>query len=118
MAWMEGLAGAERAKMSVLRYGIARYIQSQLPEIDPVYKIRVMPLNDEVIITGTNPTVEPAVKWELTVPYPAWLVDFLDDDDRFELLLPGCEEKLEEVLQRIYEWCQESDEYRPLITPV
>lgn len=112
--WMELLDGAERvgrikrAKMSVLRYGIQRYIQSRLPEIDMRFRVRLEPMDDCIEITCKDPAVPKAADdWEVTVDYPDWLVNFLDDDERFTLMLPGCPEKLGEVLQQIYEYCAE-----------
>jgi hypothetical protein len=118
--WMEGLTGAERngriarSKLSVLRYGIQRYVQSQLPEIDQRFRLDVEPYDDSIRIAGRDP-VTPVDNWEITVAYPIWLQEFLDDDDRFALMVPGCTDKLEEVLQRVFEWCREHEDYRVLV---
>lgn len=123
MKWMELLEGAERvgrirrAKMSVLRYGIQRYVQSQLPEIDPIYRLYISPLDDSITIEGRHPSQEPGLRWLISVDYPLWLQDFLDEDENFLLMLPEDETKLQEVLQRIYEWCYGHVEYHVLVTP-
>jgi hypothetical protein len=129
MNWMEGLTNAERVgriarariggqKVSVLRYGIERYVQSQLPEMDRVWRLRLYPMDTEIIITGRNPTVEPEQRWEIAAPYPQWLLDFFEDDTGFDLLMPECEDKLGEVLQKMYEWCWNySPTYRKLVQP-
>lgn len=127
MTWMEGLGNAERVgrikrakiggqPVSILRYGIERYVQSQLPEIDPVWRLRLYPMDTEIIIEGRNPTVTPEARWEITAPYPTWLVDFFESDVGFDLLMPDSEDKLGEVLQEIYAWCYEySPTYRRLV---
>ena len=128
MRWMEGLTQAERigrikrSKYSVLRYSIRQFVITQLGTVLQGtthwhdYKLTVVPMNDEVIITGTNP-LSPEHNWEITQPYPDWLFDFLDDDDNFPLLLPDCNEKLGEVIQRVYEWCYSHPPYDILVKP-
>lgn len=122
MKWMDGLQQAERvgrikrAKMSVLRYGIQRYVQSQLPEIDPVFRLDISPMDDEITIGGRNP-LTPENNWLLTFAYPIWLQDFFAEDENFDLLLREDETKLQEVLQRIFEWCYEHKQYRCLVEP-
>lgn len=121
MKWMDGLQQAERvgrikrAKMSVLRYGIQRYVQSQLPTIDPIFRLSVLPWGEEIEILGRNP-ITPEQDWTLEFPYPSWLRDFFEEDENYELLVPTNETKLQEVLQRIYEWCYEHKQYQCLVT--
>lgn len=120
MSWMEGLAGAERvgriarSKNSVLRYGISRYVQSQLPTIPDDWRLYLFPMDTEIVVKGRYKT-EPHEEWEIHAPYPEWLVDFLDDDERFNLLLPESDAKLEEVLQQIYEFCYHHDRYKYMV---
>lgn len=122
MHWMEGLANAERigristSRQSVLRYGIRQFIVSQLPEISPDWKVTVAPMDDEVEVRGRNP-LNPDTDWEVIVRYPMWLQDFLEEDENFELMVPGCDEKLGEVLQRIFEWCAKTPPYDLLVKP-
>lgn len=119
--WMEQLDGAERvgrikrSKLSTLRYGLARYVQSQLPDIDPVWRIRIHPYNDVVVVHGQNPTVVPHENWELQIDYPEWLAEFFDDPKNFDLLRREDNSKLEEVLQRIFEWCYYHPDYHSLV---
>lgn len=121
MHWMEGLAQAERvgrikrSKFSVLRYGIRQFLVTSIatgvPESED-YKVIIEPWDDEVIIQASTNTQ--ARQWE--VAYPDWLVDFLDEEENFWLMTRRCEEKLEEVLQRIYEWCMAHPPYDILVT--
>lgn len=124
MHWMEGLAQAERigrikkSKQSVLRYGVRYFLMAQIStQVTGVdgYKLTITPMDDEVYIELVNRNAPGNI--EMTVAYPDWLLDFLDDDENFALMVPGCEEKLGEVLQRIYEWCLEHPPYDILVRP-
>lgn len=118
--WMEGLTQAERigrikrSKQSVLRYGIRQFLVSQINVASDAYvdhKVAVCPMDDEVIVSLKKVGYENNV----IVPYPDWLLDFLEEEENFALLLPDCEEKLGEVLQRIYEWCRTHPPYDLLV---
>lgn len=120
--WMEGLSGAERvgrikrSKLSVLRYGVRQFLVTQISTSTNAYeshKLQIDPLDDEVQIWLRNEDDDIT----LNIPYPDWLVDFLDDDENFALMLPVCDDKLEEVLQRIYEWCRSHPPYDILVRP-
>lgn len=117
IAYMEGLAKAEqtgrikRAKMSPLNYGLRRFLESNMPTTNN-NTIRIIPQDEQLFLTGSDSQFGP---WKHEVIYPVWFLDFVEDDERFELLLPGSEAKLEEVLQQIYEWCLNDERYRSLV---
>lgn len=129
MHWMEGLTQAERigrikkSKYSVLRYAIRQFLVTQISTQTDLYaagKVTVVPMDDEVEIAYMyrESHDDDCVLQEqrtVTVTYPDWLLDFLDDDENFALMLPECEEKVGEVIQRIYEWCLGHPPYNLLV---
>ena len=125
MHWMEGLTQAERigrikrSKYSVLRYSIRQFLVTQVSGVTQGtafhvdYTFKIMPMDDEIVIRFYNEEDDRT----LNIPYPDWLLDFLDDDENFALMLPDDDNKSGEVIQRIYEWCLEHPPYDILVRP-
>jgi hypothetical protein len=118
--WMEGLTQAERvgrikrSKMSTLRYGLRQFLMTQISASTRAYEshtLQITPMDDEVQIWLHNENDDIT----LGIAYPFWLQDFLTEDENFALLLPDCEEKIAEVLQRIHEWCLANSPYDLLV---
>ncbi len=111
--WSELLSGAEktgriaRSKQSALMYCLHKYVLRRITDDATfgfdLFRVRVA-IGDEYVELQLT-CIEQNVKYDVVVPYPDWLFEFFEDETHAALLEPSCPEKLEEVLQQIYEFC-------------